>query len=110
MSIIDVEKGYCVKADGRDQNAGVIRLDSKDGDTIERQEECLKLCASVSGVTGCELIFGQKWKGCFAHTQEVVSGNGAGWHYCWVLSNHETKPSEPILEEDVKISMNADGM
>ena len=86
-----VEKGYCVKTGGRDQNAGVIRLDSKDGDTTERQNECLKLCQSVSGATGCELIFGQKHKGCFAHTQEVVSGKGGGWHYCWIFSNHESE-------------------
>ena len=104
-----LEKGYCVKPGGWDQNAGVIRLDNKDGDTIKRRQECLKQCASVSGVTGCELIFGQMHKGCFAHTQEVSSGNGAGWHYCWILAEQKPKPSESKISDSSKSSITKKG-
>ena len=73
----------------------MIRLDSKDGDATERQNECIRQCLSVSGATGCELILRHRHKGCFAHTKDIVAGNGANWHYCWVFANHENNPSEP---------------
>ena len=83
----------------------MIRLDNKDGDTIQRRQECLKLCASVSGVTGCELIFGQPHKGCFAHTQEVASGNGAGWHYCWIFAKQKPESSASKIHDSSQSSI-----
>ena len=79
--------GFCVQSSGLDRNSGVQKLDSSDdGDTLERQEECLKSCKSVAGVTGCELIWGQINSGCYAHTHDIAKGNGAVNHYCWVFS------------------------
>ena len=83
------EQGYCVTANGADQNSGVIKLNSLDGNTWNRQEQCLKLCRSVAGVTGCEVIWDQDSRGCYAHTQEVASGNGVDRHHCWVFSKCE---------------------
>ena len=80
------ELGFCVTSQGADQNAGVQKLDSNDGDTSERQEECLKSCRSITGVTGCELIWGQGHRGCYAHTKDVGKGSGIRRHYCWVFS------------------------
>ena len=80
------EKGFCVTSNGRDQNSGVIKLNSLDGDTKNRQEQCLKACRSVAGVTGCEVIWSQNNRGCYAHTQEVAYGNGENRHYCWPFS------------------------
>ena len=72
----------------------MIRLDSKDGDATERQNECIRQCLSVSGATGCELILHLRHKGCFAHTKDIVAGNGANWHYCWVFANQGNNPFE----------------
>ena len=80
------ERGYCVTSSGRDQNSGVKKLNNLDGDTLERQEQCLKLCRSVPGVTGCEVIWDQGNRGCYAHTQDVARGNGEARHACWVFS------------------------
>ena len=83
------QQGYCVTSSGRDQNSGVKKLNNLNGDTLERQEQCLKLCRSVPGVTGCEVIWDQGNRGCYAHTQEVARGNGEARHSCWVLSQCE---------------------
>ena len=80
------ELGFCVKSTGLDQNSGVQKIDSNDEDTLERQEQCLISCKSVTGATGCEVIWGERHSGCYAHTQEIASGNGVGRHYCWVFS------------------------
>ena len=83
------EQGYCVTSSGGDQNSGVTKLNSLDGNTLNRQEQCLSLCRSVAGVTGCEVIWDQSNRGCYAHTQEVASGNGAARHFCWPFSKCE---------------------
>ena len=83
------EEGFCVTSNGGDQNSGVFKLNSLDGNTPYRQEECLKLCRSVAGVTGCEVIWDQWNRGCYAHTQEIASGNGVDRHFCWVFSKCE---------------------
>ena len=83
------EKGYCVTASGADQNSGVIKLNDLDGNTWNRQEQCLKLCRTVAGVRGCEVIWDQDNRGCYAHTQEVASGNGVDRHFCWDFSKCE---------------------
>ena len=92
-----MEKGFCVKANGRDQNAGVKKLDSVNANTPDRQEKCLERCHSESGATGCEVIWNQGNRGCYVHTQEIARGNGVNNHQCWIFSKCEegrniTKP------------------
>ena len=72
---------------GADQNSGVIKLNSLDGDTRERQEECLKLCQAYDGATGCEVIWDRSSRGCYVHTQDVARGNGLDNYQCWVFSS-----------------------
>ena len=80
------EKGFCVTSNGHDQNSGVIKKNSLDGNTLQRQEECLKLCLAHPGATGCEVIWNQGNRGCYVHTKPVARGNGVNKHYCWILS------------------------
>ena len=84
-----MEKGFCVKTNGGDQNSGVKKLNALDGNTPERQEQCLDHCRSVDGVTGCEVIWDQGNRGCYAHTQEVARGNNVDRHFCWIFSKCE---------------------
>ena len=81
-----MEKGFCVKEDRGDQNSGVIKLNDLDGNTAERQEKCLELCRAEDGATGCEVIWDQENRGCYAHTDEIDRGNGVDRHGCWVFS------------------------
>ena len=90
-----MENGFCIKEDGGDQNAGVIKLNSLDINTAERRENCLDLCEATSGYTGCEGIWNQANRGCYVHTDAVSRGNNAGNHVCWIrknsnVINHET--------------------
>ena len=82
-----MEKGFCVTQSGADQNSGVIKFNSLDGSTVQRQQECLKSCLAHPGATGCEVIWDQYNRGCYVHTGHVARGNDAGRHYCWVFSN-----------------------
>jgi len=82
------QAGFCVKHNGRDQNSGVIKLNALDGNTERRQKDCLKLCLARPGVTGCEVIWAQRNRGCYAHTQSVARGNGVARHMCWVCRSH----------------------
>eukprot|EP00565_Helicotheca_tamesis_P004270 CAMPEP_0185741062 /NCGR_PEP_ID=MMETSP1171-20130828/38756_1 /TAXON_ID=374046 /ORGANISM="Helicotheca tamensis, Strain CCMP826" /LENGTH=680 /DNA_ID=CAMNT_0028413003 /DNA_START=1 /DNA_END=2043 /DNA_ORIENTATION=- len=77
--------GFCLNANGNDQNSGVYQLEGGDFETEELQTRCLKLCAAYPGYTGCEAIWGQHNRGCYVHTKDVSTGNGAGNHMCWVL-------------------------
>lgn len=88
------EQGFCETSNGEDQNSGVKKLNSLDGNTLEMQEQCLKMCRSVAGVTGCELIWDRDNQGCYAHTQEIASGNGVDRHFCWVFSKCEEVTAE----------------
>lgn len=81
------EQGFCVLANGADQNSGVVKLDSGNGNSVARREECYKKCAdygNTNTVTGCELIWDQGNRGCYAHTAAIARGNGVPRHYCWV--------------------------
>ena len=99
-----MERGYCLSSSRRDQNAGVKRLDSLNDETSKRQTECLQSCRLVPGVTGCELIWGQRHSGCYAHTREVALGSGVSRHICWILSkcreNRVTVADPGILHFD----------
>lgn len=78
------EEGFCVKKDGSDQNTGVKKLNALNGNTLKAQNDCLKLCLSTPGLTGCEVIWDQGNKGCYSHTLPVFGGNGDTGHICWV--------------------------
>jgi len=102
-------KGFCVKANGHDQNDGVIKLGDgnyKDvlGNTDAMVEECLKLCAcyEFATVTGCEMIWDQWNKGCYAHTKEIARGNYVSRHSCYVVGNQ--KWGNCLEEEKVKFN------
>ena len=84
-----MEKGFCVNSYGGDQNSGVKKLSSLDGNTPERQEECLERCHSESKATGCEVIWNQSNRGCYVHTNKIARGNGMSHHECWVFSKCE---------------------
>ena len=75
-----------MKSNGQDQNSGVIKLNALDGNTHEVQEQCLGLCKNINGATGCETIWNQNNRGCYAHTQAVARGNYVDNHVCWVFS------------------------
>jgi hypothetical protein len=81
------QDGFCVKANGRDQNSGVIKLDSIDYyDQGDLHKQCLEMCATVIGVTGCEMIWDQGNRGCYAHTDEIDGGgNGVVRHSCYLV-------------------------
>jgi len=81
-----MEPGFCVMANGTDQNEGVIKLNEVDGNTPEAQATCLDLCQEEEGATGCEVIWDQSNRGCYAHTSEVDRGNKANNHTCWIFS------------------------
>ena len=80
------EKGFCVKQDGGDQNSGVMKQNSLNGNTIELQEQCVQICKQMDEATGCEIIWDQGNRGCYVHTQEIARGNGAPKHACWIFS------------------------
>lgn len=80
------EKGFCVHANGRDQNSGVVKLDSEDADSKEAQQSCLDRCKNYNGATGCEAIWQQGNRGCYVHTRDISRGNGVDRHMCWVFS------------------------
>jgi len=81
-----VEQGFCVLANGVDQNSGVLQINSVDGDTMAAQKECLTACHNHGGATGCEVIWDQYNRGCYIHTAAVDHGNNYGNHKCWVFS------------------------
>lgn len=83
----NVENGFCVLPSGGDQNSGVIKVNSEDGNTDDAQKTCLKACIEYEGSTGCEVIWDQGNRGCYIHTAEVSHGNGVDRHLCWIFDN-----------------------
>jgi len=80
-----IDRGYCV-LNGHDQNSGVIKKNSKQGNSVAMQKKCLAICRAYPGATGCEVIWDQPNRGCYIHTQKVDRGNGVARHMCWVFS------------------------
>lgn len=82
------ENGFCVKSNGADQNSGVVKIDSLSnyGTSEEARHACLAKCHAQKGATGCEVIWNQGNRGCYAMTKSVARGNGVRRHYCWVFS------------------------
>jgi len=96
-----VEEGYCVKQDGSDQNNGVIKYNSFDGNTEDAQKQCLQKCLDYDGATGCEVIWDRGNRGCYIHTDIIDHGNLAGNHLCWVFTpeNDFTTCLAPTAED-----------
>eukprot|EP00299_Pterocystis_sp_00344_P013807 c6803_g1_i1.p1 GENE.c6803_g1_i1~~c6803_g1_i1.p1 ORF type:complete len:366 (+),score=69.25 c6803_g1_i1:37-1134(+) len=85
VTFAGIESGFCVKADGSDENSGVVKLAEGDHQTDAKKQECLNKCAAYAGATGCEVIWNQDNRGCYVHTSTVITrGNGAGNHNCWI--------------------------
>jgi len=87
------QEGYCVTSDGWDQNSGVVKLEGGDFESAAQKAKCLKLCAEVQGVTGCETIWDQWNRGCYAHTRGVARGNGVARHSCWIADDDGAEPA-----------------
>lgn len=75
-----------MKENNRDQNSGVIKLDNLNTKSDKELEACLKKCETRIGATGCEAIWDQGNRGCYAHMEYVEKGNNANRHVCWVFS------------------------
>ena len=59
-----------VQRDGKDQNNGVIKLDSVNGKTDAAKQKCLRKCLNYQSqnskkVTGCEVIWNRNNRGCY---------------------------------------------
>jgi len=78
------QNGYCVLSNGRDQNSQVTRSSSSFANS--NSGGCLNWCETQSGLTGCEYIWGQRNRGCYAHRATVSRGNGVSRHYCWIAN------------------------
>ena len=83
--------GFCIDADNRDVNDGVVLLGHLSGGDDVQRTQCLGLCfVSHLSITGCELIVNQWNAGCYAHTStRVAQANGAANHWCWLNSAPE---------------------
>ncbi|KAH8045130.1 serine-type endopeptidase [Aureococcus anophagefferens] len=86
-------KGFCVTSDGGDQNWGVVKLEGGDFESAAQKAKCLEMCAKVQGVTGCETIWDQWNRGCYAHTRDVARGNGVARHSCWIADDDGAEPA-----------------
>ena len=88
------ENGFCVLSNGADQNNGVKKSDP----LILNGDQCLKWCESQKDLTGCEFIWNQGNKGCYAHHESVSRGNGRANHYCWI-ANPSNKLNLPNFQQ-----------
>jgi len=91
------ENGFCVQSNGRDQNSGVRKINSVDGNQASAQANCFKKCQEYGGATGCEVIWGQGNRGCYIHTKAVAKGNGRDKHYCWIFSKCQNAGGRRLL-------------
>ena len=83
-----LQKGYCVKKFGRDENDLVTKLYGGNVQTDDEVQACWEKCAAVSGVTGCEAIWNQGNRGCYVHkSTAIIRGNGVNQHYCALYNN-----------------------
>jgi hypothetical protein len=84
------QKGYCVKANNRDENSGVIKLYGGNVRSNRQKRRCVRKCLAHSGggatVTGCEAIWNQRNRGCYVHTSRAIThGNKVNRHTCWLV-------------------------
>ena len=65
----------------RQQNAGVIKVNSVNGNSVDAQKICMAACLNHKGATGCEVIWDQSNRGCYIHTSKVIDhGNRVPHH------------------------------
>ena len=68
-----MERGGCANEKCLIDSSEIIQIDGKDyGNTTERQKQCLDLCHSIDGATGCELVWSSDKKGCYAYKQSLT--------------------------------------
>jgi len=92
-------KGFCT-LNRRDQNSGVIKVNSVNGNTQNAQMACMKACRARPGATGCEVIWDQGNRGCYIHTQRITEGNGVGRHLCSIFKRRRVEDAfEDAVEE-----------
>jgi len=86
--ICPLEGGFCVLSNGADQNSGVVKLDSINGNNGKAKNACLQKCLKYNKkkATGCEVIWDQSNRGCYVHTASVHKGNKVARHSCWIFS------------------------
>jgi len=85
------ELGFCVRANGSDENESVYQIDGRDYANPEDRWCCLAACARIANVgktggknaTGCEIIIAQPNKGCYVHFADTIDhANGYKNHWC----------------------------
>jgi len=86
-------KGFCT-LNRRDQNSGVIKVNSVNGNTQNAQVACMKACRARPGATGCEVIWDQGNRGCYIHTQKITEGNGVGRHLCSIFKRRRVEDAD----------------
>ena len=79
------EDGYCLDADGNDQNIGVEELIlSAEVHPNLSKEDCLAECKTHTDSMGCE--WSSTLSKCYYHATDVASGSGddGSLTYCWI--------------------------
>jgi len=60
----------------------------------------LRKLTNMRPVTGCEIIWNQTNKGCYAHhSSEITQGNGVARHLCWVADLHVLSQQMDTLQD-----------
>ena len=76
--------GWCLDAEGNDQNTGTITLPQHSS-----QGECLAECRSHVDATACEYYAGGGQ--CAYHTMDVAVGSGHADYSCWIIKSGTIK-------------------
>ena len=79
-----MEQGHCVTRDNVPP-LGIIQLDDIDANTMVRKLHCLNKCGQFTFMTGCELVYGDEFNGCFIHTSNITAGDGDVNANCWMI-------------------------
>merc|ERR1719499_1562806 len=100
------EDGFCVRSNGADQNSQVIKASGEFVNDASGESDCLRWCMTQEGLTGCEFIWGQSNKGCYAHRAEVSHGNNADRHFCWIAVDEPVtvSPTELYTSAPIEVS------
>ena len=77
-----VENGFCVSA-GKHDLEHATKLFPTQGNSESTQENCVEKCLQYKNATGCELIWGVWYSGCYVFTNPLIHhGNGVAGHRC----------------------------
>jgi len=85
-------RGYCT-VNREDQNSGVLKVSSQNMNSDNIREQCLDVCKTVPGATGCEVVWDLINQGCYVHTQRITEASGAARHYCAIFGS--STPAAP---------------